>query len=321
MNILITGCAGFIGSSLVMELCNDKKNKIYGIDNFSSQNKLIGEKRIKLLKKISNFNFKKIDINNYKKLNNFVKKNKISTIVHFAGKPGVIESEKYPTKYFENNVSCYYNILETSKINKVNHIISASSSSVYGDLSKFPSLESLNTDRPSSFYAATKKINEVMSHTYSNSYNIKISSLRYFTVYGEYGRPDMAIYKFVDSLVKGKKIKINKFGKNYRDFTYIKDAIAMTKKIIYSKTKYNHEIFNICNSKKTSVMKMIDLIQKNLKKSFKIEFIEGNNIDNKITFGSNKKFISFFGKINFTNHRKGINNFISWYKDFNNIKN
>lgn len=321
MHILITGCAGFIGSSLAMELCDDKKNTIFGIDNFSSQNKLIGEKRIKLFKKISNFKFKKIDIIDYKKINNFVKKNKISTIIHFAGKPGVIESEKYPIKYFEDNVRCYYNILETSKNNKVKHIISASSSSVYGDISKFPSSESLNTDKPSSFYAATKKINEVMSHSYSNTYNIKISSLRYFTVYGEYGRPDMAIYKFVDSLVNGKKIKINKFGKNYRDFTYIKDAILMTKKVIYSKKEYNHEIFNICNSKKTRVIKMIDLIQKNLKKSVKIEFIEGNKIDNKITFGSNKKYFSFFGKINFTSHRKGINNFVSWYKQFNNIKN
>jgi len=196
MKILVTGCAGFIGFHLSLFLL--KKNiKVVGIDNINDYYDVkLKKNRLQLLKNYNNFTFNKFDLVNKNKLNSIVFNHKIKTIIHLAAQAGVRYSIENPNSYFKNNLEVFFNILEVSKINKIKHLIFASTSSVYGENLTFPSSENNNTDEPLSFYAATKKSNEVMAYTYSNIYNIPCTGLRFFTVYGPYGRPDMALFKF-----------------------------------------------------------------------------------------------------------------------------
>ena len=206
MKVLITGAAGFIGFHLSKKLLNEHYI-VFGIDNLNNYYDVnLKKDRVSYLNKSKNFIFNKIDLSSKKKINKIIEQNKIKYIVHLAAQAGVRYSIDHQEFYFKNNIEGFFNILEISKINKIKHLIFASTSSVYGNNSKFPLTEQMNTDKPLSFYAATKKSNEVMAYSYSNIYKLPSTALRFFTVYGPYGRPDMSLFKFTKAILSNKKI-------------------------------------------------------------------------------------------------------------------
>lgn len=269
--ILITGCAGFIGSSLANKLLINKNFSIYGLDNINSYYDLkLKKNRLKELVKNKNFKFFKIDISNKKSILKNFKRYKYNHVFHLAAQAGVRYSIENPEQYLNSNLIGFYNILEAIKINKVRNFYFASSSSVYGDKKKFPLSENFSTDFPKSFYAATKKCNEVMAYSYSSLYKIKTIGFRFFTVYGPKGRPDMTPFSFLNKYFKNQNIKVFNQGKHERDFTYIDDTINLILQI-FKKTKSKNfkskfEIYNLAGGKPNKLMYYINLIEKKLQK-------------------------------------------------------
>ena len=225
MKIIITGSSGFIGFHLCRKLL-ENGIKVHGIDSMNSYYDVnLKKARLKILKKYKNFSFTKIKLENQKKLNQTFFKFRPQIVVHLAAQAGVRYSIKKPRVYLDSNITGTYNIIEISKKTKVKHLVMASSSSVYGANKKIPFKEVDKTDTQLSIYAATKKSNESMAHSYSNIWKIPITMLRFFTVYGPWGRPDMALFKFTKGILKNKKIDIYNNGKMYRDFTFIDDIV------------------------------------------------------------------------------------------------
>ena len=325
MNILITGCAGFIGFHLVKKLLS-KKNKIYGIDNCNNfYNNGLKQERLKILNKISinkkyYFKFFKFDISSKKKIDNFFKKFKIDIVIHLAAQAGVRFSISKPELYLKSNIGGYLNILEAAKKNKINKIIYASSSSVYGNNKKKPFSEKDVCENPLQFYAVTKLTNEYMSKVYAYLYNIKFIGLRFFTVYGPYGRPDMALFKFTKNIINNKNIHFFSSGSIKRDFTYIDDVIVRIEGLIkkFKNIKTNHEIFNIGNGKPKKLELFLKKIKKNLKKKARLKKFKEKKEDSLVTFSDSKKIDSFLKLSKKTNLKKGIRLFINWYKAFYN---
>ncbi len=320
MKILVTGCAGFIGFHLAKKLL-EKDFIVYGIDNLNHYYDVkLKKARLKILKNFKNFSFKKRDIND-KSLISFYKKKKIKIIIHLAAQAGVRYSIKNPDAYIHSNLSGFYNILKMSKILKVKHLMLASTSSVYGTGKKFPLKEDYNTNNPISLYSATKKSNEILAHSYSVIYKTPITCLRFFTVFGPYGRPDMALFRFTEAILNKKKLELYNFGNHIRDFTYIDDAIKMIVKLIKKRPtqKIPFNIYNISNSKPIKLKKYIEFLQKSLKLKAKFKKLPLQTGDVFKTHGSNKKIIKRIGKINSVKIQKGIEYFVNWYKEFYNI--
>ena len=317
MKILITGCAGFIGFHLCVNLLKDKKNKVFGLDNINKYYD-VKLKKIRLNQLISsqNFKFYKINICNKRILSENFKKNNYNIVVHLAAQAGIRYSLKNPDTYIRNNIVGFHNVINYSQRNKVKHFIFASSSSVYGENNKFPLKEIYKTDHPLSIYAATKKSNEVSAYSFSNLYKIPVTGLRFFTVYGPFGRPDMAIYSFVESILNNRKIFLFNKGNNYRDFTYIDDAINCVKKIIYKppRSKIPFVIYNIGSDHTVKTSKLLNIISKNLKIKPKIKYVEsvrGDVIKTHANIDEIYKKISYKPKVSI---ELGIKNFIEWYK-------
>ncbi len=322
MTILITGCAGFIGYHISNHLIKNKKNNVYGIDNLNSYYDInLKKKRLSLLTKNSNFKFNKIDIINYQKLENFFLKKKIKVIIHLAAQAGVRYSINSPRTYVDNNITGFFNILEISRKYKIKHLLFASSSSVYGSYNKLPLNEDMNTDKPDSFYAATKKCNEVMAYSYSNLYNIKITGLRFFTVYGPFGRPDMALFKFTQNIFNNKTIKLHNYGNHERDFTYIDDVINYLYKLINKKPKYKvpYETFNIANGKTIKLKKFLKIIEKNINIKSKVNYRKNQIGESYKTHASLSKINKKIKIKSKTNIEKGVKEFVNWYKKFYNF--
>ena len=323
MNILITGCAGFIGFNLTNNLLqkkNKKKINIFGIDNLNSYYDIkLKNKRLNLLKKNNNFVFYKLDISNSKKLFELVKIKKINIIIHLAAQAGVRHSINHPEEYFKNNMTGFFNILESSRKNKIHHLIFASTSSVYGDSKKFPLNEDFDTNHPLSFYAATKKSNEVMAYSYSNIYKLKCTGLRFFTVYGEYGRPDMSLYKFTKSIISNQHINLFNKGNHIRDFTYIDDVVNMIGRVINKPSKKNvpYQIFNVCSQQPNKLIYFLNLIEKNIGKKAKILKKPLQKGDVYKTHGSIKKISKIINYKPRTSIEDGIKNFVSWFRKYN----
>ena len=318
MKVLITGAAGFIGYHLAKKLLI-KNIKVIGIDNINDYYDVkLKNNRIKELKKNNKFFFYKLDLCNYKKLNNLVKKNKIKYIIHLAAQAGVRFSIEKPNIYFKSNLEGFFNILEVSRHNKIKHLIFASTSSVYGDSKNFPSTESNNTDRPLSFYAATKKSNEVMAHSYSYIYNLPCTGVRFFTVYGPFGRPDMALYKFTQNIIYNKSIELYNKGNHFRDFTYIDDIVygifSLIKK--QSNKPIPYEIFNIGNGSPKKLIEYLRNIEKNLNKKTKIKKLPLQKGDIIKTHSSINKLKKYTGYRSKTNIEDGISKFVEWFKDY-----
>ena len=259
MKILVTGCAGFIG----FHLCNSllKKNiEIIGVDNLNNYYSVkYKKKRLEILKKNKKFKFEKIDISNYQKLENIFKRKKFDLIVNLAAQAGVRYSITNPDKYVKSNVNGFFNLIELSRLYKIKKIIYASSSSVYGEKKIFPQTEDMQLE-PKNFYSLSKKNNEDMARIYSTYYNIQFIGLRFFTIYGEWGRPDMLILKYIISKFRNKKFYLYNYGDHYRDFTYVGDAIKAINLLISKRFKNKNEIFNICSNNPISLKKILKRI-------------------------------------------------------------
>ena len=318
MNILITGSAGFIGYHLAIKILKTKASVI-GIDNVNNYyDTNIKRDRIKKLKQNKKFIFYKIDLSEYKKLNNLVKKYNIKIIIHLAAQAGVRYSIEQPRAYFKSNLEGFFNVLEISRHNKIKHLIYASTSSVYGDSKKFPLSEENSTDFPLSFYAATKKSNEVMAHSYSYIYKLPCTGVRFFTVYGPFGRPDMALFKFTKNIINNKSIELYNHGNHLRDFTYVDDIVEGIYSLIKKQSKKSipYEIFNIGNGNPKKLLDYLKNIEKNLKISPKIKNLPlqiGDIIKTHSNINKLKKYTGYKPK---TNINTGISKFIEWYKDY-----
>lgn len=337
MKILITGGAGFIGFHLakkllesdniivVLDNLNDyydisyKLNRleILGLSNRSGAN--IKEHSIKY----SNLVFYNSDICEKEFIDMLFESHDFDFVIHLAAQAGVRYSIENPQVYINSNIVGFHNILESSQKFGVKNFIYASSSSVYGDLSKLPFSENENVDKPTSLYAATKKANELIAHTYSHLFGIRTIGLRFFTVYGPYGRPDMAYFTFTKSILNGDVIKVFNNGNLTRDFTYIDDIVLSIEHLVdlINKGKYkfsNYEVFNIGNSDPVKLFDFIAILEDCLGKKAKFELINMQKGDVHDTFSDSKKL---YYAINFTPNFKlseGLKFFVDWYIRFHN---
>ena len=334
MKILVTGSAGFIGSHLCLQLQKNRKNLVIGLDNFDSYYsvKLKRDRIENILKnnKFKNFKNFKINIANYNNLKKIFAKIKPDYVVNLAAQAGVRYSLEFPEKYLKNNIEGFFNILQLSKENKVKHLVFASTSSVYGLNEKFTFKENHTADHPIQFYAATKRSNELMAHSYSHLYKLPCTGLRFFTVYGPWSRPDMSLYKFVDNIKKNKSIEVFNYGDHIRDFTYVDDIVDGIIRAIHKipKSKYKlknptpdtssspFEIFNIGNDNPVKLMEYVKIIEKNLNKKAKIKFLPLQAGDIKSTRASMTKIKNKLGYKPKTNIEKGIKNFVEWYLQY-----
>ena len=331
MKILITGSSGFIGFHL-SKLFLSKGHKVYGIDSMNSYyNVKLKRKRLNILKKYENFSFTKINIENEKKLNIIFKKFRPKVVVHLAAQAGVRYSIRKPRVYLGSNINGSFNIIEASHKTNVKHLIMASSSSVYGANKKIPFKETDKTETQLSIYAATKKANESMAHSYSNIWNIPITMLRFFTVYGPWGRPDMALFKFTKRVLENKKIDIYNYGKMHRDFTYIDDIVKGIQLLINKAPKLNQNrkyrndslspvapfrILNIGNTKKVYLLNFIKQIELILGKKALRNYMPLQQGDVKQTLSDTKLLKEITGYNPRTSYKTGIKKFIDWYKKY-----
>jgi UDP-glucuronate 4-epimerase len=327
--ICVTGASGFIGFH-TCKLLLSKGYIVHGIDslnNYYDVNLKLARKEI--LNKNKNFKFHKFDISN-RKLFHLLESINPNVIINLAAQAGVRHSLRKPHDYVRNNITSFLNILEYVKNGNENiRVVYASTSSVYGANEKMPFSEHDPVDHPLQFYAVTKRTNELMAHAYSNLYGIETVGLRFFTVYGPWGRPDMALFKFTKNIIEGKSIEVFNHGKHIRDFTYVSDIAdgvvrAATKKITAKKrdnskpndSKSPFYLFNIGANRPVKLMKFINEIEKNLGIKAKIKFLPLQPGDVKETKSSIKNIKQVFNYKPSTNVEVGIKNFISWYLDY-----
>ena len=319
MKILITGAAGFIGSHLARFLCK-KKISIYGIDNISDYY----DKKLKLdrLKWIKNkhFNFNQVDLLDKKSLDMYISKNKFDLIIHLAAQPGVVYSIENPFAYIENNIMAYLNLLEICKKRKISNIIYASSSSVYGKKNKAPFRENQKTDTPLTVYSASKITDEHISYVYSNLFSMNFIGLRFFTVYGPWGRPDMSPYIFINKLINNSEINLFDHGRGIRDFTYIDDIVDAIYLIVkkYQKVKSlpKHEVYNLGLGQPISTKNFLNQIEELLNKKAKIKNEKKRKADMKITYSDSSKFKLDYNYTFKTTTKKGLKNLLDWYQRY-----
>lgn len=319
---LITGCAGFIGYHLSLRLLNNG-DKVVGLDSINNYYSVkLKNERLNNLKKFKNFIFIKDNLTTIKKISTIIKKYKISEIVHLAAQAGVRLSLKEPKKYFDNNILGFFNILEACRISKCKKFIFASSSSVYGESSSKVLNEKISLN-PIQFYATTKVCNEEMAKIYSKIYGINTIGLRFFTVYGSWGRPDMAYYKFGLLMLKNKQIEVYNNGQHKRDFTFIDDVvnsiILILKKKPKKKTNLN-TVYNISNFKSYKLFELIELLEKYLKIKAKVKFKRKQQGDIKNTLGSSKKLFDNYKYKPNTSLKHGVKKFCDWLLKYKNNK-
>ena len=316
MKILITGVAGFIGFKLAEKLLKDS-HTIYGVDNINNYYSVnLKKQRLKILKKNKNFLFKKIHIENKKKLNNFLNKKKIDIIYHLAAQAGVRYSLVNPESYLKSNIEGFFNILEFARLKKIKKIIYASSSSVYGDQKKFPIKENFKKNQKN-LYAITKDFNEKLAQLYFDNFKLKLVGLRFFTVYGAWGRPDMIYFKYLNSLKFNRSITLYNNGNHYRDFTYIDDVVEMMVKIKnLNNNIFTNKTFNICSGKSINLIKYLKEIEKLYGKKCKIKKIGKQKIEIFKTHGDNTLIRKLINKNKFINYKIGLKETVNWFKNF-----
>ncbi|MBW1615903.1 MAG: NAD-dependent epimerase [Deltaproteobacteria bacterium] len=330
--IMITGAAGFIGFHLAKKLLQEKFN-VTGIDNIDDYyDTRLKQDRLNLLLSEKNFNFKKINIANNLQITEAFKQDSYDAVINLAAQAGVRYSLTNPHSYVNSNLVGFANILEGCRHYGVQHLVFASSSSVYGANTKMPFSVNHNTDHPVSLYAATKKANELMAHSYSHLYKLPCTGLRFFTVYGPWGRPDMALFLFTKAILEKKPIKVFNYGKMQRDFTYIDDItegiVRVMKKIPEKNKEWNsdapdssssfapYRLYNIGNNNPVTLLEFIETIEKSIGIKAKKEFIEIQDGDVPATYANIDSLIKETGFAPKTLLKEGIKNFITWYKAY-----
>jgi len=343
--ILVTGAAGFIGFHLSKRLLSEGKN-VVGIDNLNTYYDVnLKKARLAILKKYDNFTFHKIDISNRASIENLfsgqlhapssMRHVDFDTVVHLAAQAGVRYSITNPYAYIDSNIVGFINILEGCRHNKVKHLVYASSSSVYGANTKMPFSIHHNIDHPVSLYAATKKANELMAHTYSSLYKIPTTGLRFFTVYGPWGRPDMALFLFTRAILEGKAIDVFNRGKMQRDFTYIDDiiegVIRVAKKIPKPNKSWSgddpdpgtsyapYRVYNIGNNNPVELMTFIETIERCLGKKAKKNLLPIQAGDVPATYADVDDLTNDVGFKPATPIKEGIKHFVEWYREYYHI--
>ena len=314
MKILVTGAAGFIGFHTCKKLL-EMEHEVIGIDNMDPYYDIkLKEKRLEQLEKYINFQSATIDINNTVQIERLFEVKKFDYVINLAAQAGVRYSIENPKVYVDTNISGFLKILEGCKNTNVKHLVYASSSSVYGNNTKYPFSIKDNVDTPISMYAATKKSNELMSHVYSHLFNLNVTGLRFFTVYGPWGRPDMALFKFTKNIFENKKIDVYNNGDMYRDFTYIDDIVDGVVKVVEKPNGY--KLYNIGNNKCESLMRYIEVLEEKIDKKADINFMPMQDGDVKKTYADIDDMVNDFGYKPSTNIETGISNFVDWYKEY-----
>lgn len=317
MKILVTGGAGFIGSAVAKKLI-DRGDQVVIIDNFNDYyNPKLKEDRIKILLKGYKFKLYRGDIRNAKLLEKIFKAEKIYKIIHLAAMAGVRNSIKNPYIYADVNVMGSLNLLELAVKYKIKNFVFASSSSVYGNNKKLPFSESDSVDQPIAMYAATKKADELMAHVYNHIHKLNVTALRFFTVYGPWGRPDMALFKFTKNILEGKPIEVYNYGKMTRNFTYVDDIVTGVITVLDKCQGY--DIVNIGGDKAEKLMRYIEVIEKNIGKKAKKKMMPMQMGDVPSTVADIRKLRKLGWKPT-TRIEVGICNFVAWYKDYYRVK-
>lgn len=334
MRILLTGCAGFIGFHAAKTLL-DKGNEVVGVDNLNHYyDPALKESRLAQLISYKNFTYLKVDICDHEALNLCLKPFKINRVIHLAAQAGVRHSISNPRDYLNNNIVGFFNILEYSRSISAEHLTYASTSSAYGANTLLPFSETNHADHPIQFYAATKRSNELMAHSYSCIYGLPTSGLRFFTVYGPWGRPDMALFKFTKNIIAGEEIEIFNHGKHIRDFTFVEDIVDGITKVNNNPSTGNaewdslnpdpsssfapFEIYNLGNSEPVQLMTYVNMIEDYLGKKAQIKFLplQQGDIENTI---SDISKVSKLGYLPATNVKEGVKKFLDWYVDYYSI--
>ena len=332
MKIIVTGSEGFIGSSLSVKLL-ERGDNVIGIDNHNDYyDPKIKDSRLKRLKKFTNYKHYQVDLSDKINLDKIFKDHKPSSVVNLAAQAGVRYSIENPLAYINSNIVGFSHILENCRHHKVEHLVYASTSSVYGANTKMPFSEHDNANHPLSVYAASKKSNELMAHAYSYLYQLPTTGLRFFTVYGPWGRPDMALFKFTKNILEEKPIDVFNHGKHTRDFTYIDDIVEGVIKtldnIAVSNVKWSGNkpdpatskmpwrIYNIGNNKPVHLMDYINALEKTLEKKAIINFLPLQPGDVPDTYASVDNLEKQFNYKPSTPVFQGVANFVKWYKDY-----
>jgi len=334
MKILVTGAAGFIGYHTCLKLIK-QGHDVYGIDNindyydtklkFDRLNELgFNEAESKIFKKevqstkFKYLRFSRIDLADDECINLLFKQEQFEIVCNLAAQAGVRYSIENPKAYIDSNISGFLNILEGCRNYTVKHLVYASSSSVYGENKKVPFETTDNVDHPISLYAATKKSNELMAHTYGHLYGFKTTGLRFFTVYGPWGRPDMAYYLFAEAITKNKPIKVFNNGKMERDFTYIDDIVNGVTKVIEGNIadRDHYKIYNIGNNNTESLQNFISTIEDSLNKRAFKQFLPMQSGDVQKTFANIDELINDYNYAPKTDIKKGIRKFIIWFNSY-----
>ena len=322
--LLITGVAGFIGYHLAEKLINNNYH-IIGIDNLNDYyDPALKKARLNNLIKNSNFEFHQIDFTQNNTLIPIFKKNKFDHVIHLGAQAGVRYSITNPQFYIDTNISGFLNILENCKNHKVKNIIYASSSSIYGINENLPFSENDMTDSQISMYGVSKKTNELMAHAYSNLYGLKTIGLRFFTVYGPWGRPDMALFIFTKAIIENKKIELFNEGNHTRSFTYISDIVEPIHRLIkINESEQNilnsNEILNIGGAETVKLLRFIDIIEKYIGRKAKIILKPMRKGDVKETNADISKLERITKYVPLVNIEEGIKRFIDWYKKYHKI--
>jgi len=337
MKILVTGAAGFIGYHLVKTLIEDNHDVI-GLDNindyYSTNLKFDRLKELGIDKSraedfislsgsnlFKNFKFIRMNLEDRENLPKLFKDEKFDVVCNLAAQAGVRYSIKNPETYIDSNIVGFLNILECCRNHNIKKFVYASSSSVYGNNKKTPFEETDNTDKPISLYAATKKSNELMAHTYSHLFKLNTIGLRFFTVYGSWGRPDMAYYLFANAIVNDSPIKVYNNGDLSRDFTHIEDIVVEVKSVMLSdsSTKKGYELYNIGNNKPVELTKFIETIEKYLGKKSIQKMLPMQDGDVKKTWASISKIKKDYNFQNSVSLDQGIKEFINWFKVYHKV--
>ncbi len=335
MKLLITGVAGFIGSALALRLL-ERGDTVFGIDNMSDYYDVsLKEARLRRCAH-PRFTFERLDIVNRQAIAGLFDRTSVDAVVHLAAQAGVRYSLQNPNAYIDANLVGFGNILEGCRRARVKHLVFASSSSVYGANTEMPFSEHHNVDHPVSLYGATKKANELMAHTYASLYQLPCTGLRFFTVYGPWGRPDMALFKFTRDILEGKRIPVFNHGKMIRDFTYVDDIVEGVVRVIDRPARPNpiwssdapdpatsyapYRIYNIGNNQPVELMRFIRALEQALGRKADIEFLPMQDGDVPATYANVDELSKDVGFRPRTPVEDGIRRFVEWYREYYGVR-